>query len=78
MADLVQYLRVAPSSVLYSKLVPAAQDQSLLDQLLNALVYYSAHTQQQETSSTTTTPKKAGTMTVGKYLVINFLREHNT
>ncbi len=38
MEDLVQYLRVPPSSLLYNKLLPAQQDQSLLEQLLGALV----------------------------------------
>ena len=38
MDDLVQYLRIPTSSPLHSKLVPPRQDQSLLDQLLKALV----------------------------------------
>ncbi len=38
MEDIVQYLRVPPSSPLHNKLLPVQQDQSLLQQLLGALV----------------------------------------
>ena len=67
MADMIQYLRLPPSSPLYNQLLPVKQDQSLLDQLLIALVH-TPHQQHEKTTSTSphTTPKKPIAMTVGK------------